>query len=380
MDDDDAAQASPSPNPDELDADEQALKDCRRSLTCRVHCHNTCEHASDGRCDDGSGVDSASSLCYAGTDCDDCGPRIFVGPPLPPVAPIEMSPPPAPPAVPSPPLSPQLWAATDNIVTVPCDSERAVEMGAERFCSDTCRITAQRLHFFNYPVDVFSSDGICDDGVESKWALCPIGTDCSDCGPRCVVYDHPPHSPPSPLDPPPPCSPPPSPPLPSPEPKPPPPPLPSSPPPPSPEPPEPSPPPPPLPPPPPPSPPSPPPSPPPPPSPSPPNMALVSAAASAGLAPNSDSSPFVVLTVVFALLFCIAACILSIICYLRGRCFATTKRVSRMPRVRSTSSSRKRIGIVEVRSKGNHKFGDLTDCVEVQSHVIGEHHDKEEQI
>jgi len=105
-----------------------------------------------------------------------------------------------------------------------------------------------------------------------------------------------------------------------------------------------------------------------------------SAAASAGLASESVSSPFVALTVVFALLFGIAACALGVICWLRGRCFATTKRVSRFPRVRSTSS-RKRVGIVEVRGRAHHKIGDLTDAdIEVRSHVIGESDSKEENI
>jgi len=87
-------------------------------------------------------------------------------------------------------------------------------------CTDTCFIVKQSIGM------QFTSDGICDDGVQ-MFGDCPVGSDCTDCGPRCLSFTWPPEPPPS---------------L-SPEPLPPPPPVPASPPPPMPRPPEPSPPP-----------------------------------------------------------------------------------------------------------------------------------------
>ena len=116
---------------------------------------------------------------------------------------------------------------------VPCDGPHD-----DVLCGESCFIQQYQIGA------AFTSDGICDDGVESLFsAPCPVGTDCNDCGPRCISLTHPNHPPPLP-----PVSPPPPPPLPplpppSPEPRPPPPPFPASPPPPSPAPPEPSPPP-----------------------------------------------------------------------------------------------------------------------------------------
>jgi hypothetical protein len=33
----------------------------------------------------------------------------------------------------------------------------------------------------------FTSDGVCDDGINTQWGgACPVGTDCTDCGKRCL--------------------------------------------------------------------------------------------------------------------------------------------------------------------------------------------------
>ena len=90
-----------------------------------------CGYTGDGDCDDGGpGAEFAS--CSLGTDCTDCGPRV-----------MPLAPPPQPPHQPS-------------------------------VCSDG-------------PGCTFTSDGWCDDGGPgAAFTHCPLGTDCTDCGPRPV--------------------------------------------------------------------------------------------------------------------------------------------------------------------------------------------------
>jgi hypothetical protein len=93
-------------------------------------CSNECEFAGDGACDDG-GSGAAFDLCALGTDCDDCGPR------------DGETPPPGGEPTPDPPGT---------------------------SCSNECQ---------------FAGDGACDDGGPgSEFDLCPLGTDCDDCGQR----------------------------------------------------------------------------------------------------------------------------------------------------------------------------------------------------
>ena len=88
-------------------------------------CMDTCPWAFDGECDDG-GSGSLYAGCALGTDCADCGPRAG-----------------------SDPGSSDAGGAT---------------------CSDTC---------------MWPADGECDDGGPgSLHAVCPEGTDCTDCGAR----------------------------------------------------------------------------------------------------------------------------------------------------------------------------------------------------
>ena len=47
------------------------LASCQKETVC----NNDCLWAQDGQCDDGE-EGSVSSLCGAGTDCDDSGPRL----------------------------------------------------------------------------------------------------------------------------------------------------------------------------------------------------------------------------------------------------------------------------------------------------------------
>jgi len=74
-------------------------------------CDNTCNYASDMECDDGGAGTEYSGYCTLGTDCYDCGVRLFI-PPSPVAPPPSPSPPdppaspPAPPSLPTPPSEP----------------------------------------------------------------------------------------------------------------------------------------------------------------------------------------------------------------------------------------------------------------------------------
>jgi len=140
-------------------------------------CSNTCVFRHDGDCDDG-GPGSEYSVCSYGTDCIDCGSRLFPAappPPAPPLIPPSPSPPPLPPLPPPhPPVSP-----------------------GGLTCLDTC---------------IYAGSGVCGDGGPgAEGASCFLGTDCIDCGPRLIFPAAPP--PPAPPLIPPSPSPPPLPPL-----------------------------------------------------------------------------------------------------------------------------------------------------------------------
>lgn len=169
--------ASPSPGP------ANPIAACHRDSFCHVRCMNTCPFASTGVCDDGE--DGAeTSFCQIGTDCEDCGRRLVRAPPLPPW------PPPKPPTPPEPPKAPYSFfynpldpAGSEPADIVPCVNPG--EPGYENIdvvaCSDTCFISRYNLGV------TFTSDGICDDGINTQWGgACPVGTDCTDCGRRCL--------------------------------------------------------------------------------------------------------------------------------------------------------------------------------------------------
>lgn len=93
-------------------------------------CSNECEFAGDGACDDG-GPGAQFDLCTFGTDCDDCGAR-------------------------------------DGVTPAPGGEPNPDPPGTS--CSNECP---------------FAGDGACDDGGPgSEFDLCPLGTDCDDCGQR----------------------------------------------------------------------------------------------------------------------------------------------------------------------------------------------------
>jgi len=115
----------------------------------------------NGRCEDGGEYTLYSDdekLCEIGHDCNDCGPRC--------IDPSSISPPNYPP--PS---------------SVPCTV----------VCLNTCDNK-----------NTFINDGVCDDGGPGyEFDSCTLGTDCADCGNRCINEKYSP-PPPRPLPPPPP--------------------------------------------------------------------------------------------------------------------------------------------------------------------------------
>jgi len=122
--------------------------------TSEACCEDTCEHANDGDCDDG-GEGNEFQSCGLGTDCIDCGDRC--GTPLPNTRNLPPASP-SPPRMPLPPLPPP-----------------------PACCNNGCG---------------FADDGWCDDGGPgSDYNECTLGTDCLDCGNRCL----PPRAPPPPL-------------------------------------------------------------------------------------------------------------------------------------------------------------------------------------
>jgi hypothetical protein len=112
-------------------------------------CEDTCAWAGDGECDDG-GPGSLYAVCAFGSDCTDCGSRnASEEPPLP-----EEPPPDEPPPPDDPP------PGGDVPDPDPLDAA----------CTDACP---------------WANDGVCDDGGPgSRYCVCALGSDCSDCGIR----------------------------------------------------------------------------------------------------------------------------------------------------------------------------------------------------
>jgi len=94
-------------------------------------------------------------------------------------------PPPLPPFPPAPPLPPPSAPPTAPpyaLCDVPCDGFCWMQATAcPTICTDTC---TYRSDYSGY----YASNGLCDDGGPgseyTRGELCPIGSDCTDCGPR----------------------------------------------------------------------------------------------------------------------------------------------------------------------------------------------------
>ena len=175
-------------------------EDCGERIIDGICISNCTGFGSDGDCDDG-GEGSEFAICDIGHDCFDCGPRA-ANPPAPPLPP----PPPPPPALPPLPMihsacnndcSQRLFTASDG----DCDdggdgAEYSIcPLGSD--CQDCGERVTPGLCISN--CTGFGSDGDCDDGGEgSEFAICAIGHDCFDCGPRAMLPPAPPVPPPPP--------------------------------------------------------------------------------------------------------------------------------------------------------------------------------------
>ena len=125
---------------------------CRlEGVTTSLQCDDNCAYSNDGICDDGGLGSQSVAYCSYGTDCTDCGGRVAM--------------PAAPPTIASPPPP--------------------IPPGVTLQCENTCFL------------DVPTNNGVCNDGgpgADSNNAVCSLGTDCVDCGPRYVP--NPPAAPP----------------------------------------------------------------------------------------------------------------------------------------------------------------------------------------
>ena len=180
--------ASPSPGPSD------PFQICHQDGFCHVRCLNNCPQANDGLCDDG-GTGSFYASCELGHDCEDCDRRMVYAPPLPPWSP------PSPPYPPVPPTAPYAfyYNPLDPHGSEPAEIVPCVKRGKPGYedihviaCTDSCFVSRYGLGMS------FTSDGVCDDGIGTKWGgACPVGTDCADCGRRCLKVRPASPSPPS---------------------------------------------------------------------------------------------------------------------------------------------------------------------------------------
>lgn len=159
--------------------------ECAEYAPCFA-CSEACDFDGDGECDDG-GDGAAYSACPRGSDCADCGLRVF-----------GVDEPPSP-----PPLDTCAWMPSR------CVDECAEHVECLQFmfcalstegcghiqhlsgaCSEVPRLCILQCGAFASCMLCtdscdFDGDGDCDDGGSgSEYSACPTGSDCADCGPR----------------------------------------------------------------------------------------------------------------------------------------------------------------------------------------------------
>ena len=133
-------------------------------LTCEAVpadalCDDTCESSDNGICDDGG--DGGFGFCNIGTDCADCGFRLIVNE-------CEND------------NGGCAQTCTDTPGSFQCGCDAGFRLTADGF---TCEEIAEGL-LCDDSCELFSNDGICNDGGDGNFPNCAHGTDCSDCGPR----------------------------------------------------------------------------------------------------------------------------------------------------------------------------------------------------
>lgn len=133
-------------------------------LTCEAIpadalCSDTCESSDNGICDDGG--DGGFGFCTIGTDCTDCGFRLIVNE-------CDTD------------NGGCAQTCTDTLGGFQCGCNEGFTLNADGF---TCEEIAEGL-LCDDSCELFSNDGICNDGGDGNFPNCAYGTDCSDCGPR----------------------------------------------------------------------------------------------------------------------------------------------------------------------------------------------------
>ena len=146
----------PNINPDAVDYTGDGIDQDCDGTDEKGLCEDSCDFANDNACDDG-GSESQYDVCPLGTDCSDCGPRRdndedgYYD-----IQDCDDD---------NPDIHPTALDFSGDGIDQDCDGEDFPGQ-----CVDTCG---------------YAFDGACDDGgPNSEYALCDLGTDCSDCGPR----------------------------------------------------------------------------------------------------------------------------------------------------------------------------------------------------
>ena len=140
-------------------------------------CTNTCKYANDGSCEDG-GPGKHYSICTLGSDCADCGPSSRT-------------------ALNKGGSCAGMGSASGSVSSCkctgpskPCQSKASgncYAKGSSGSCyswTTECKPASSAAGCKCTNTCTYANDGSCDDGGAGKdYSLCPLGSDCADCGP-----------------------------------------------------------------------------------------------------------------------------------------------------------------------------------------------------